>query len=77
MSDDQILRGCSLLQFMKKNIPDEPEIEKLWVNQYHSAIEKIENSTKIDLQEFKVPDDCLHQIIAAVSTDGDPIFGMN
>src|ERR1051326_6337492 len=61
---DQILRSYSILSSLKENIPKGHEISDTWVNEYHSALEKLELSIGIDLSEFKVPRE---QIVKSVS----------
>lgn len=75
MSMDEILRGYSILSSLKSNIPDNYEIEKYWVDEYHFAIEKLEKSTNIDLSDFYVPDHRLHYPIDAAIDETEIEYG--
>ena len=63
--DDQILRAYATITSMKANVPERPQIEERWVNEFNTAIEKLEKSLGIDLQEFKVPQDALKRYVAS------------
>lgn len=76
MSTDEILRAYSIISSLKSNIPDNYEIEKYWVDQYHAAIEKLEKSTNIDLSDFRIPDNRLdHPVVSLNVRTGEPIYG--
>ena len=67
-NDDQILRAYAAITSMRANVPDRPQIEERWVKEFNAAIEKLEKSLDIDLQEFKVPQDALKRFIASCNS---------
>lgn len=66
--DDQILKAYAAITSMRANVPERPQIEERWVNEFNAAIEKLEKSLDIDLQEFKVPQDALKRFIASCNS---------
>jgi hypothetical protein len=66
--DDQILRAYATITSMKANVPERPQIEERWVIEFNGAIEKLEKSLSIDLQEFKVPQDALKRFVASCNS---------
>ena len=66
--DDQILRAYATITSMKANVPERPQIEERWVIEFNTAIEKLEKSLSIDLQEFKVPQDALKRFVASCNS---------
>ncbi len=62
--DDQILRAYAAITSIRANVPERPQIEERWVNEFNTAIEKLEKSLGIDLKEFKVPKDALKRFVA-------------
>ena len=66
--DDQILRAYATITSMKANVPERPQIEERWVIEFNAAIEKLEKSLSIDLQEFKVPQDALKRFVASCNS---------
>ncbi len=66
--DDQILRAYAAITSIRANVPERPQIEERWVNEFNAAIEKLEKSMDIDLQEFKVPQDALKRFIASCNS---------
>ena len=66
--DDQILRAYATITSMKANVPERPQIEERWVIEFNNAIEKLEKSLSIDLQEFKVPQDALKRFVASCNS---------
>jgi len=67
-NDDQILRAYATITSMRANVPERPQIEERWVNEFNAAIEKLERSLGIDLQEFKVPRDALKRFVASCNS---------
>ncbi|MDZ4732607.1 MAG: hypothetical protein SGJ16_03340 [Nitrospirota bacterium] len=76
MSDgDQILRAYATITSIRANVPERREVEDRWVNEFNAAIEKLEKSLDIDLQEFKVPQDALKRFVASCnSITGDVTY---
>ena len=73
--NDQILRAYATITSMRANVPERPHIEERWVNEFNTAIEKLEKSLDIDLQEFKVPQDALKRFVASCnSLTGDVTY---
>jgi hypothetical protein len=66
--DDQILRAYATITSMKANVPERPQIEERWVIEFNTAIEKLEKSLGIDLEEFKVPQDALKRFVASCNS---------
>ena len=66
--DDQILRAYATITSMKANVPERPQIEERWIIEFNGAIEKLEKSLSIDLQEFKVPQDALKRFVASCNS---------
>jgi hypothetical protein len=52
---DEIAKAYALLSSLKQNIPDNFQVDQSWVNDFHSALQKIESATGTSLQEFRVP----------------------
>ena len=72
---DQILRAYAAITSMRANVPERHEVEERWVNEFNTAIEKLEKSLGIDLQEFKVPQDALKRFVASCnSLTGDVTY---
>src|SRR6185436_7013841 len=67
-NDDQILRAYAAITSIRANVPERHEVEERWVNEFNVAIEKLENSLDIDLQEFKVPQDALKRFVASCNS---------
>ena len=65
---DQILRAYAAITSIRANVPDRHEVEERWVNEFNAAIEKLEKSLGIDLQEFKVPRDALKRFVASCNS---------
>jgi hypothetical protein len=65
---DQILRAYAAITSIRANVPERHEVEKRWVNEFNAAIEKLEKSLGIDLQEFKVPRDALKRFVASCNS---------
>lgn len=53
--NDELIRALSTINGVKANLPDHYVVEAHWVEEYNSAIQKIENSLDINLEEYKVP----------------------
>ena len=66
--DDQILRAYAAITSIRANVPERHEVEERWVNEFNAAIEKLEKSLGIDLQEFKVPHDALKRFVASCNS---------
>ncbi len=74
-TDDQILRAYAAITSIRANVPERHEVEERWVNEFNTAIEKLEKSLGIDLQEFKVPQDALKRFVASCnSLTGDVTY---
>ena len=72
---DQILRAYAAITSIRANVPERHEVEERWVNEFNSAIEKLEKSLGIDLQEFKVPQDALKRFVASCNSQtGDVTY---
>jgi hypothetical protein len=65
---DQILRAYAAITSIRANVPERHEVEERWVNEFNTAIEKLEKSLGIDLQEFKVPRDALKRFVASCNS---------
>lgn len=52
---DEIAKAYSLLSSMKQNVPDTFAVDQSWVNDFHSALEMVEQAINLDLQDFRVP----------------------
>ncbi|MDA2933297.1 hypothetical protein MYX82_03030 [Acidobacteria bacterium AH-259-D05] len=65
---DQILRAYAALTSLRANVPDQHEVQERWVREYNGALERLEGSLGIELQEFKVPGDALKKSIASINT---------
>lgn len=63
--NDEILRAYSIITSLKKNIPDNFEVNDRWVREYHVAVEKIEKAIENDLYDFKVQNDNIKKSIAS------------
>ena len=62
---DQILRAYAAITSIRANVPERHEVEERWVIEFNAAIERLEKSLGIDLQEFKVPQDALKRYVAS------------
>lgn len=51
---DEVAKAYALLSSLKNNIPKDVHVDKSWVDDYHSALRKIEASTGTDLQDFNI-----------------------
>jgi len=72
---DEILRALSTINAIRTNLPDHYVVEEYWVEDYNSAIEKIENSLGINLDQFKVPKSMVHPEATFVNGEtGEPIY---
>jgi predicted nucleotide-binding protein len=70
MHNDKIIRALSELKSIKSNLPDYHSVEEHWVNQYHSAIIKIEDASNLDLSEYKVPQNMVAKEVTSWSPSG-------
>jgi hypothetical protein len=66
--DDQILRAYAIITSIRANVPERHEVEEHWVKEFNTAIEKLEKSLDIDLQEFKVPQEALKRYVASCNS---------
>jgi hypothetical protein len=66
--DDQILRAYATITSIRANVPECHEVEERWVKEFNPAIEKLEKSLDMDLQEFKVPQDALKRFVASCNS---------
>jgi hypothetical protein len=66
--DDQILRAYATITSIRTNVPECHEVEERWVKEFNPAIEKLEKSLDMDLQEFKVPQDALKRFVASCNS---------
>ena len=74
-ADDQILRAYAAITSIRAHVPERPQVEERWVDEFNAAIEKLEKSLGIDLQEFKVPQDALKRFVASCnSLTGDVTY---
>ena len=71
--DDQILRAYAAITSMRANVPDRPQIEERWVKEFNAAIEKLEKSLDIDMQEFKVPQDAIKRFVASCNSQTNDV----
>ena len=55
-SQDEIVRAYVLLKSLRKNIDKMGSIPEIYVQEYHTIIDKLENNTNITLTEFLIPD---------------------
>jgi len=67
-TQDQILRGYSVLKALKGNIPKYFEVSERWVSEFHTAIEKLEKATGLDLAEFRFDPRDLGKSVASSSS---------
>jgi hypothetical protein len=65
---DQILRAYATITSIRDNVPERHEVEARWVIEFNAAIERLEKSLGIDLQEFKVPQDALKRYVASCNS---------
>lgn len=52
---DAIIRALSSIKGIRVNLPNYHSVESHWVEEYNSAIEKIEQASDLKLEEYKVP----------------------
>src|SRR4026207_596934 len=71
--DDQILRAYATITSIRANVPERPQIEERWVKEFNAAIEKLEKSLDIDLQEFKVPQDAIKRFVASCNSQTNDV----
>lgn len=71
--DDQILRAYATITSIRANVPECPQIEERWVKEFNTAIEKLEKSLDIDLQEFKVPQDAIKRFVASCNSQTNDV----
>jgi predicted nucleotide-binding protein len=64
--NDATIRALSSIKGLKTNLPDYHSVEAHWVEEYNSAIEKIEKASNLNLEEYKVPANML---------DREPVSG--
>lgn len=57
-TNDKILRLYTRLDSLKRNLPQYSiySINEEYVREYHSIVQELENTTKLDLAEFKIPE---------------------
>ena len=61
---DQILRAHATITSLRTNVPNDYELEEVWVKEFNSALGQIEAALHIDLDEFKVARDSLYRSVA-------------
>jgi hypothetical protein len=72
---DQLLRASSSIKALKANLPSDFELEERWVQEFNSAVGKIEASAGTDLTEFRVADADLHKSLASSNAvTGDVVY---
>lgn len=55
MENQELLkRAYASISALKKNLPDYHTVEEKYVNQYHSALDKV-SATGVDVEEFRIP----------------------
>ena len=52
---DEVAKAYALLSSLKQNIPTNFYVDQRWVHDFNNALQKIESTTSISLQEFRVP----------------------
>ena len=61
-----LAQALSLLKSLKENVPNLPEIDKKWVDDFHEILATIEQQTTDDLSAFRIQDnDLYHPAISA------------
>lgn len=60
---DEVVKAYVLLSSLKQNIPTDFRVDQSWVGDFHSALQKIERATGVDLQEFRIPQEDLRREI--------------
>jgi hypothetical protein len=56
-----------LLQSLRQNIPNFSDVEKKWVDDFHSILNTVEKETGSDLSAFRVQQSELHHPVASVT----------
>src|SRR5213594_2143003 len=60
---DQIIRAIAIVSSIKDNLPSEdPHLELRWVDEYHRALAKVEETMTLDLAEFRVEQSSIRPI---------------
>lgn len=65
MYKDTLLRSLSVIKGIKNNLPTHANVEARWVDEYNSALLKIEKAEKITLDEYKIGNDDLKRSISS------------
>lgn len=58
---NEIARAFTLLSAIKQNIPPKPEIAKSWVVEFHSVLDRVEETTGLSMREFRISHAQLHR----------------
>lgn len=55
-----LAQAYALLNSLKQNLPTTFEVERRWVDDFHSILDAVEKTTGADTYAFRVPPDELH-----------------
>ena len=69
MDEITLLKAWSRLQACRQNVPSDP-IEELYINEYHTILQAIEQLTTYDLRDFFVPGNALKHILTGRDAHG-------
>jgi hypothetical protein len=58
---DEIAKAYASLSSIKVNAPNTFSVDQSWVDDFHSALDKVEESTGLSLQEFRIPQSDMHR----------------
>lgn len=58
---DEIAKAYTLLSSIKANVPTNFEVDQSWVDDYHAALEQVENATGLSLREYRVSHADMHR----------------
>lgn len=63
--NDKIIRLYTRLNSLKQNLPQHSSIKEKYVREYHSAVQELESTTKLDLAEFKIANGEVKPLLAS------------
>ena len=62
---DEIIRAIAIVASVKDNLPADPYLELRWVDEYHRALAKVENTMAFEFAEFRVEQSSMGPIVVS------------
>ena len=65
-----LAQALFLLKSLQKNIPNDYEVDRKWVDDFHSILDSVEKDTEADLSAFRIQPSELHRRVLGTAPIG-------